>query len=249
MKAFHTEEYKDHKIELFNDEDPMNPRECDNLGTMVCWHDRYTLGDEQIGRHENAVGHILSEMLIERGLDYVDYDLPLRPLTDELKTHCKNVYSRDEDNHYGFVSYYTFQDFVDDLEHDDDECIAEALERLDGHIITLPLYLYDHSGITMNTTGFGCRWDSGQVGFIWIDIAKTKEAMGWKRFTANRRDHIRSMLKAEVSVYDTYLRGAFCGYVITKDRDDEQFDSCWGYDDTDYAISEAKLYIDTIIKN
>lgn len=34
-------------VTIARDEDPTNPREWDNLGTMVCWHPRYTLGDLQ----------------------------------------------------------------------------------------------------------------------------------------------------------------------------------------------------------
>ena len=37
--------------------------------------------------------------------------------------------------------------------------VQELVQRED--VIALPLYLYDHSGITMNTTGFSCPWDSG----------------------------------------------------------------------------------------
>src|SRR5271166_4140206 len=44
-------------------------------------------------------------------------------------------------------------------------------------IAILPLYLYEHSGMTMNTTGFSCRWDSGQVGWAYITKASA-EAMG-----------------------------------------------------------------------
>jgi len=36
-----------YKIEIEPDLDPMDPREWDNLATMVCWHRRYNLGDEQ----------------------------------------------------------------------------------------------------------------------------------------------------------------------------------------------------------
>ena len=33
------------------DDDPINPRkDYDNLGTMMCWHPRYTLGDKQLPR-------------------------------------------------------------------------------------------------------------------------------------------------------------------------------------------------------
>lgn len=49
-----TIEYRGRKIEIWNDEDPMNPRtEWDNLGTMVCFHNGYDLGDENHGYDHN----------------------------------------------------------------------------------------------------------------------------------------------------------------------------------------------------
>jgi hypothetical protein len=35
------------RIRILPDESPESPREWDNLGSMACWHNRYTLGDEQ----------------------------------------------------------------------------------------------------------------------------------------------------------------------------------------------------------
>ena len=43
----------------------------------------------------------------------------------------------------------------------------------------LNLYLYDHSGITMNTSGFSCGWDSGCVGFIYMSIQSLRD-VGYK---------------------------------------------------------------------
>ena len=41
------EQYKGYSIKIDQDYSPMNPRtECDNLGTMVCFHHRYNLGDK-----------------------------------------------------------------------------------------------------------------------------------------------------------------------------------------------------------
>ena len=51
--------------------------------------------------------------------------------------------------------------------------------------VILPLYLYDHSGITMNTTGFSCGWDSGRVGFIFISKDKIREEYSCKRIVKN----------------------------------------------------------------
>lgn len=38
---------KTHTLKLYPDQDVTSPRENDNLGTLACWHRRYTLGDEQ----------------------------------------------------------------------------------------------------------------------------------------------------------------------------------------------------------
>lgn len=35
------------RIRFVHDDDPNDPREFDGLGYMVCWHRRYSLGDEQ----------------------------------------------------------------------------------------------------------------------------------------------------------------------------------------------------------
>ena len=35
------------RIRIVHDNDAESPREWDNVGTMVCWHNRYRLGDER----------------------------------------------------------------------------------------------------------------------------------------------------------------------------------------------------------
>ena len=75
--------YKGCTITIHQDDDAESPREYDNLGTMVCCHGRYNLGDRSVQPED------------------------INP---------------------------TLAEFGDDM-------------------ISLPLYLYDHSGITMNTTG------------------------------------------------------------------------------------------------
>lgn len=44
--AIKTYENNEYKLSIFVDESPYSPREDDNLGTMVCFHNRYTLGDK-----------------------------------------------------------------------------------------------------------------------------------------------------------------------------------------------------------
>lgn len=137
------------RAEIFYDECAEDPRDMyDNLGTMVCKHKRYRLGDNKI---------ILDPHRFESW--------------DEIEEYLKKEYNAE---------------------------------------IILPLYLYDHSGITINTTGFQCKWDSGQVGFIFIDRETCIKEFG-EVFSSEK---IVNLLEGEVKVYDAYLRGDMYRYSI-----------------------------------
>ena len=41
-----TIEYKGQNIKIYQDTDPQDPREWDNIGNMLCFHGRYNLGDK-----------------------------------------------------------------------------------------------------------------------------------------------------------------------------------------------------------
>lgn len=45
MDPIETFKHKKLTVKIYMDEDPISPREWDNLGVMVCWHTRYALGD------------------------------------------------------------------------------------------------------------------------------------------------------------------------------------------------------------
>src|SRR3990170_8576829 len=133
------EDYKGFTIKIFQDEDPGDPREWDNLGTMVCFHKRYTLGDKDNG--------------------------------------------------------YQSEDFNgwDEL---------EAKLRQDGARIILPLYMYDHSGITIRTRGYSeidsAGWDWGQIGFIYATAKDIRKEYGY--LTKGNIDKAQKVLQAEVKV-------------------------------------------------
>lgn len=96
----------------------------------------------------------------------------------------------------------------------------EGLTRDD--IIYLPTYLYDHSGITMNTTGFHCPWDSGQVGFIYRTKKELRENTGWKRITIDREVQVKEWLRSEVKEFDHWIMGEM--YELEKIWDDGDSD-------------------------
>lgn len=155
-----------YRIRICAQDDPYNPRkEHDNVGTMACWHRRYTLGDEQPGVSPGEYKYALARA--------VDGTLP---------------------------------------EWDDatDADAQRAQEVFAAQYLHLPLYLYDHSGITMRTTPFPCPWDSGQVGFIYVSRKRAAEEWG-EDFIDVR---VLACLLAEVEEYDQYLTGDVYEYEI-----------------------------------
>lgn len=120
-------------------------------------------------------------------------------------------------------------------------------------IVFLPLYLYDHSGITMNTTGFSCPWDSGCVGIIYVSKEKIKQEYGWKVLTKARKEKILSYLENEVKVYDQYLTGDVYGFRVVEyaeeDNYEEEIDSCWGFYGNDPAKNGMDSYLPLPLSN
>lgn len=181
------ETLNNHTIKIFHDPDPMSPREWDNLGTLICGHSRYTLGDPH--------------------------------------------------------SFRDAQDFLLDLcalDASTDLPVDQLVKRAERHAVLLPVYLYDHSGLAMNTTGFHCPWDSGQVGFVYADLETIRKEYGVRRVSAALRKKVAEALKQEVSTYGDYLSGNVYGYVVEKD--DDEIDSCWGFvgDYDAYCLQEAR---------
>ena len=109
------------------------------------------------------------------------------------------------------------------------ESFQEFLQENKNNIVSLPLYFYDHSGITMRITPFSCQWDSGQVGVIYVTKENIKKEFNVKNITKGIMEKVLNLLKAEVETYNKYLTGQIYGYQILKGEDVE--DSCWGYYD------------------
>ena len=119
-------------LEIVQDNNPDSPREWDNMGTMICFHGRYNLGDKHNYDHRDYSGW------------------------EEMET---------------------------------------AIIKNESPAVILPLYLYDHSGITISTSPFSCGWDSGQIGFIFVSKEKLRKEYGVKRIT---KDIIQKALAARL---------------------------------------------------
>jgi hypothetical protein len=190
---------------VMTDTDPSNPREdFDGLGTMICFHRNYLLGDQKEAKQYSDREDFIFSL---SGIDtYSDY------------------YIRKTDKMSDSAVYQMHMD--------------EARKRN----LILPLYLYDHGGISISCSSFNDPWDSGQVGWIYVSHEKIRKEYSWKNLTAARIAQIEGYLKGEVKVYDDYLTGDVYGYKIYSpvgddfDPDEtdiedvaEEISSCWGF--------------------
>lgn len=198
-------------IRIVADESPESPRDWDNFGTMVCWHRRYTLGDDHS---------------YESPMDFL-----FGILDDDTQTRVDKQSDRLEDEEREGVETHATRRA---------ERIAAEVEKV---ALILPLYLYDHSGLTMRTSGFHCPWDSGQVGFIYTTLAKVREEYSLKRLSPKARKNALTILEGEVETFDQYLRGDVWGYIVEDDNGDH-LESCWGFYGDEYCLTEARRACD-----
>ncbi len=134
-----------------------------------------------------------------------------------------------------------------DVSDQSDLSMNQMLERAERKAVILPVFLYDHSGLAMNTIGFHCPWDSGQVGYIYVTLEAVRQEFGLKRVTKALREKAADILRGEIVSYDAYLGGRVYGYVI--EQDGEEIDACWGFVG-DYeldCLSEARAFVDQLI--
>jgi hypothetical protein len=104
--------------------------------------------------------------------------------------------------------------------------------------VILPVYLYDHSGITISCHPFSCPWDSGQVGYIYATYEQIRKEYNVKHVTKKVIEKVKNLLRSEIETFDNYLTGEVYGFIV-EDKDGEDVDSCWGFYGED-GIKEAK---------
>lgn len=117
-------------------------------------------------------------------------------------------------------------------------------------VVILPIYMLDHSGIAISTKPFSCPWDSGRLGLIYTTTNMAKNVLGVprnKKLTVENLKKARELLEAEVVEYDKYIRGEAYRFEVYHEADEEHdnlLDSCSSFDSVEYAMTEAKAFVD-----
>ena len=232
------------------EDDPPNPRvEWDTFGKMICWHRRYSLGDKHdFDSPEDFLRDLYRHSITDGGKQLVSFlksgkarasKLEYNPHTREWDLSCYSYWRTILGN--SEPDWYVEQSAPKSQLNDDgwfmdymlDALTTNDLKELLGElkdVVILPLFLYDHSGLSISTGSFVGRavhaeWDSGQVGYIYADRKAIEKTYGAVNSETLRQ--AGKVLEGEVECYDLYLRGECYGYRLFKDGEEE--DSCWGF--------------------
>ncbi len=149
----------EYNLSVYRDEDAPNPRSWANLGKMVCWHSRYSIGDE----------HEFDEM------------------SDFLKS-----------------------------------------EEYKNAFVALPIYVYDFAGLEFSTEPFADKWNSHQIGYIYVSQEKAREELG-ADFVPEQKEIIKERLISEVRQYNQYWQGDCYAYKVSSRDGNTVFDKKEGF--------------------
>ena len=220
------------KLTVDRDDFPTSPRE-EAFGKIICWHKRYRLGDKH--DYENTKGLLVGLMT-----EILPTTMPIAKKLCKGARHAKLVYESDTGKWQRYsrldcewypegepwsMSEILNKNYIEELA--EDLTTSESLEILQSvpGFVILPVYLYDHSGITVSTSPYSCPWDSGQIGWTYCTPEMLRQEFG--ELTPENTENAKGLLAAEVEQYDLYLRGEVYGYTL--EEDGCEVDSCWGF--------------------
>lgn len=98
--------------------------------------------------------------------------------------------------------------------------------------VVLPVYCYEHSGVTFNCSSFSDPWDSGQVGYAYMTTEQIAE-LGWPKGKKGRKAAAEEYIRRMVGVMAAYANGDIYGFSIF-DKDGNWIESLGGFYSSHY---------------
>ena len=252
------EEGKRYCLHIRQDSEPGNPREWeDNIDIMACWHGNYSLGDKVDEKTPEEFWRRLVRENVSNAEIYAAaeagklYGIRLAPNAEEperidvyetyyLRTVIGNS-DASEVLEYEALSKDGVVDYIMD-----DLTASHCMTLMEPYAEWLPLWLYDHSGITMSCGArhypYNDQWDSGCVG--WIVMLKEKAMSELGADEETWRERAMACMETSVKTYDQYLTGDVYGYTLYVEETGEggkaewvEIDSSWGFFGSDVMES------------
>lgn len=110
--------------------------------------------------------------------------------------------------------------------------------------IYLNVYGYDHGGRAVSTSSFGCPWDSGQIGYIYVSKKDILAEFGGKRVGKKLREMIEEVLKKEIEDLNRWLQNDVYGYFLyeinEKELKNQITDELYDFDEEFETLSKEE---------
>ena len=193
-------------------------------------------------RPDNDITYTYSEREFGEAVDDITQHEPIAvleyPKTVLIIETDPDPWNPLEGDHFGhmicFHRRYDLGDEHDEPHQKEAEKFAKWIEQQvkSNQIVLLPLYLYDHSGITMSysyTYPYNDRWDAGLVGYMYATHEDIRENWNLSRVTDQWKQRALNLLRDIVDEYDEYLRGDAYGYTLICKQCEQSLDSTWGF--------------------
>ena len=164
---------------------------------------------------------------------------------------------REYDNISTMICFHKRYDLGDKHNYKSDdydgwEEVKEAIMNDYKVLMIKPLYLFDHSGITISTSPFGCQWDSGRIGWVFIEEKNWIKMMGEDMDRSEER--LERIIDGDVETYDKYLTGEVYQYKIYEvetcslgHEHKSLVESCGGYFGEEECRSEGQDVLDNLV--
>ena len=176
------------------------------------------------------------ELKDQKVLEIVVDEDPLNPREDDNFTTMlcfHNGYSLGDKHQFNQDDYSSWDELYD------------AIIKEERPLVIKELHMYDHSGIAISTEPFSCRWDSGQIGYVWISQNHIDSIGCNIKDTETWQDYIKRLenyLDSEVNTYNDYVQGNTYGFRILNHNGDV-IDSCYGFYGDDFSKNGLYDYI------
>lgn len=206
-----------------------NPRWWDDHDSvMACFHPRYHLGDKMnASTAEEFWNNLVREYCSDEEIINALIDMKL----EETCVVIDNENSSIEETRYAICCredqanpWYTNLKYNEIATYArGDLSIRDCQILLDKHIAWLPLWLHDHSSLSVDCdTQFRVLWDDSNIGWIVTAITDGSD---------NTKNEAERIMRDEVETYSDYLSGENYGYTLYREEHGEwkEIDRAFGF--------------------
>lgn len=138
------------------------------------------------------------------------------------------------------ISFNSFDDYL------------ESAKINPEQVVSLPLYLLDHTQIALSTKDFNDQWDSSCVGVIYTTFDRIKAQYGVDSVDDNLISVATQLMEGEVEDFNSYLQNDIYGFRLCTRQSDgswKEQESGWNFYGSDVQKNGMLDFLEAEVAN